>query len=138
MQKVLYLRHCLFVLRRTAAAFAGMHKGMRFGFVEENESAKFVSVLTGIWHVVREMTFWSEAVTTHVLPATLSMKLSVDYCNKFMILAVLCMQILWCRLLLSAEKSAESTQEIKISRPFGRIFIKPSPIPPSTLGPCLL
>lgn len=111
---------------------------MRFGLVEENETAKFVSVLTGIWHVVREMTFWSTAVTTHVLPATLSTKLSVNYCNKFTIIAVFCMKTLLCRLLLSAEKFAESTQEIKISRPIGKIFIKPSPISPSTLRPCLL
>lgn len=39
---------------------------MRLGLVEENETAEFVPVLTGIWHVVREMTFWSKAVTTHV------------------------------------------------------------------------
>lgn len=35
---------------------------MRFGLIEENETAEFFSVLTGIWHVVREMTFWSKAV----------------------------------------------------------------------------
>lgn len=95
-------------------------------------------MLTGIWHVVREMTFSSKAVTTRALPAPLSMELNFNYYNKFMILAVLCMQMLLCRLLLSAEQFAESTQEIKISRPIGRLFIKPCPISPSTLRPCLL
>lgn len=39
---------------------------MRFGLVEENKTAGFVPVLTGIWDVVTEMPFWSKAVTTHI------------------------------------------------------------------------
>lgn len=100
---------------------------------------QFVSLLTGTWHMVREMTFWSKTVTAHILPAPLNMELSgnVNYCNTFTALAVFCMQMLLLRLLLSAEKFAESTQEIKISRPIERIFIKPSPISFSTPKPCL-
>lgn len=55
-------------------------------------------------------------------------KIAVNYC-KLVKLAVLCVQMLLCRLLLSAETFAESTQEMKINRPIGRrIFIKPVPI----------
>lgn len=48
------------------------------------------------------------------------------------------MQMLLCRLLLSAETFAEFTQEMKINRPIVRIIIKPAPILPSTLRLCLL
>lgn len=88
---------------------------MRSDLVEKNGTAEFVSLLTGTWHMVREMTFWSKTVTAHVLPAPLNMELggNVNYCNTFTALAVFCMQMLLRRLLLSAEKFAESTTRNK-------------------------
>lgn len=54
MQKVLYLRHCLFTLRRTVTvASVGMDKGMRVGFVEQKkmrqQSLFLCSLVSGMW-----------------------------------------------------------------------------------------
>lgn len=98
--------------------------------------AKSVSMLTGIWHMEREITFWSKAFSAHVLPAPLGMELSVIYCNKFPTLAVCRCSCTDCFYL--QKKIAEPVQEIKISRPIGRIFIRLSPISSRALRPCLL
>lgn len=125
--------HAKSAVLRTVAGSIDMGKGMRFFLTEK--SPRQQCLFCAHWYLAYGERDDILVQDIYYTPQHGNLVLTIA---SSLILAVLSMQMLLCRLLPSAETFAESTQEMKINSPNGRIFIKTAPIFPSTLRLCLL